>query len=1230
MDNDASGSAYPDPESAYVSPYPQQYGSSHIARNNGPYGDPRTGGLWQAGPGPAPLIHEGFIPRDDHLGPSAVDGDDSEDDLQSLYAKFNLGPSSTPGDDFDISAIDQTVADGFDEDVLAGAFDLPDLDGNAPDMDSDFNISDAESDAAASIDSDMFDQMLDEEANFQERGRGRGRGRPRGRGRGRGRGKRGWKWALKGTEHDPDLEKRTRGRPRGRPRGRAVPRGEGRSAGRPTGPNRPADPGHDFKQFQAQAVSNYLAGDYETAASFARRAIGANPEVFAAHSLLSEILAAQGEAKDSLAALLAGAHTKRDAELWVHVGQKTKELSADTITEESLEAAIYCFSWAIRLNAQDYDARRERLNLLLQLYQLANNGHVAARARNECLNMLKFRPHDVLVAREYAELATISSNDREITKAKEIYDQAIANQPDSTILGPDPDEDEQWNHAMVYLGLVERLEGVDKAIRRFKHLGRLIQQRQEETFWDALSDDDREFDTVEERKVQVEGYRRLKEQQSVESLQARSALPLDMRIKLGLYRIALGGDHHEEAIRHFGHLLNEADSIAELADLFREVADVLRVKGLVEDAIRFYEPLQEVPDTLDTRYYTDLATCYISLNKPEDAEECYKIVIENTPEDWEAKVALAKLYESQDRRDEALPLITDIIRDGRQDALKKSNITIPRKEIRAEQRKRNAELQREADEVENAAILRQAREAAKHSMIDEVILDLGTEEQLELREELTRRGRQKKALAPISGSAEATIKTPRARLSKKIDGKPGAVRVRRIGISSAALERQSKLNEQMRTLKSATDRVQSNYDLMKSCEADMAAGDLDAIAIWKSAVNNMLDEFKDCKYHYPTVKEKHQRFQGYGRQTKLMTEMEAMRDRLAGEQYQGTADDDDTIPTKFHDIPHTTWLDFFCAFALQLAREGEMESCYGNIDNALGCSVFYHSETAVHQLQTTTLACALLFNDEARIASTTRHFMSAAPHATAPYDIFATAFRLHIGPSTWFNAGPTQKYLMRAVKSFDFHVLPDDQRRAWHFNTAERTALTFSGRKIPGYPGLPDLNPSVLTIYGHVMAATQTWPGALNYYFRALALRPGDPTLLLCIGTAYVMGAMKRQAENRHWMIMQGLGFLGRYKRSRKRSAEEKGRKVYEQEAEFNVARAWHFLGLTHLAVKAYRRCLAMQGEIEAQRREGMDVDGEMQVEEYTQEAALGLINIYVTTEQVGRARELAERYLVI
>jgi general transcription factor 3C polypeptide 3 (transcription factor C subunit 4) len=91
----------------------------------------------------------------------------------------------------------------------------------------------------------------------------------------------------------------------------------------------------------------------------------------------------------------------------------------------------------------------------------------------------------------------------------------------------------------------------------------------------------------------------------------------------------------------------------------------------------------------------------------------------------------------------------------------------------------------------------------------------------------------------------------------------------------------------------------------------------------------------------------------------------------------------------------------------------------------------------------------------------------------------------------------------------------------------------------------------------------------------------------LNIGLAYIHFALKRQAENRQHLILQGMTFLFAYYDSRKQSPRIEER----QEADYNIARAYHMLGLSHLAILYYTRVLKKDPDSEGPLREDLILD---------------------------------------
>ena len=123
----------------------------------------------------------------------------------------------------------------------------------------------------------------------------------------------------------------------------------------------------------------------------------------------------------------------------------------------------------------------------------------------------------------------------------------------------------------------------------------------------------------------------------------------------------------------------------------------------------------------------------------------------------------------------------------------------------------------------------------------------------------------------------------------------------------------------------------------------------------------------------------------------------------------------------------------------------------------------------------------------------------------------------------------------------------------------------------------------------------------------------------LSLALGYLHYALKRQADNRHQILMQGLAFLLEYYDCRQRSSIPSEK----QEAEYNVAHAYHLLGLTHLAIPYYERCLAISATAPVE-KSGCGV------EDFAHEAAFALQSFWAASGNMEKARELTEKWLVV
>lgn len=230
------------------------------------------------------------------------------------------------------------------------------------------------------------------------------------------------------------------------------------------------------------------------------------------------------------------------------------------------------------------------------------------------------------------------------------------------------------------------------------------------------------------------------------------------------------------------------------------------------------------------------------------------------------------------------------------------------------------------------------------------------------------------------------------------------------------------------------------------------------------------------------------------------------------------------------------------------------------------------------------------------------------------------------GPTTYYNSGPEQKFVLRAVKAMDFSLLPAEHRATFGFTEGDREKWTESAPETGNVHKLTEHDATLLTLYGHMMFVAATYSSALNYYFRAYVMRPDDPTLNLCIAVAYIQMGYKRQSDNRQYQIQQGLSFMNRYYELRTKDDVA----IRVQEAEFNMALVWHTLGLQHLALPGYERCVSLSSRV---RKEGLEACPGQEnglVEDLAAEAAFAIQGILAMGGDFEGAKAVTEQHLVL
>lgn len=307
---------------------------------------------------------------------------------------------------------------------------------------------------------------------------------------------------------------------------------ERRGRGIRRGQRKALEPSIEFKALHSQATMAFIDHDYEEAEQLALQAILVNPEIFPAYSLLSEIHMARGSNEKALAALFNGAHTRpRDTQVWSKVAQLITERAGEDKLSVARDA-MYCYSRVLTVDKTDVRARFRRAALNRDL------GY-DSKAANDYEYLLKLFPHDTAILRLLAETC-IDMDDagRAIYHYLHSLSHYQTNESEKVT-------SVSWSDVNIYAELYGIQQEYDKGIRHIKSLSRWLLGRSSDILWEAITVDDREWDSEDEpRRNQLEGFIPGR----YESSAYGDGLPLELRVKLGIYRLNLGDQNLKEAI----------------------------------------------------------------------------------------------------------------------------------------------------------------------------------------------------------------------------------------------------------------------------------------------------------------------------------------------------------------------------------------------------------------------------------------------------------------------------------------------------------------------------------------------------------------------------------------------------------------------------------------------------------------------------------------------------------
>lgn len=787
------------------------------------------------------------------------------------------------------------------------------------------------------------------------------------------------------------------GRPRKQHAKRDRPKGSGKrggwSKGMKLGPRPVLEPGSRFSQLHGDAMNAFLDhNDVETAQKLILEAININPEIFSAHALLAETYLSQGEQAKAVTAMWMGAHTfPRDISVWQQCADMVLQRTNYT-RKVAWSQASYALKKVVGLAPGNMEARFQYATALREI-------ETPRKAITQLDKIFNVMPHNSSCLRLYSKCAQDLGK---IEAAINSYKTSISHYMQN---GMTEDDAFEWGDVEEYVDLIARKKGnpitqITTAIKVCKKLARWLLGRIDETYWDEVIVDDREWDAEDEpRRAMVHDYQPDRFDQGAYGL----GLPLEIRAQLGILRLRLGG-HREEALGHFEWLepdgTNEDATVHEFSDLFLRVATALNEAKEHLEALRFYEPLLQIKAFRDHAFYVGAGTSSYICGKTIQAMECFEGALAVDEKSIDARTYISKVHVQEGDKEKAFKFADEAVQLARA-ALPKTD--------RRKYEKKEQRLSREAAE----AALKEANRMAGP------------------RPKRSRKRKRGGAAEEAGDDVEAQVPIP--------GRKPKSRVIVPAGIDEG-------------------ERVRQLYDTLEYNSEAMRAGNEVAKNIWIDCAKDLTDTFIKVKVFFPA--DPNERFMGYQpkRRTKRLTLSGINSETQSAlpspspfsadyalpsiETLDAQEDEPSTPPSDFHSIDFSDWLNVFLEYALVVANDSSFpvasrrESSYRLVNHTLRCAIYRHSPKALHLAHVTWLACALAVHDENTLFNTIlRWFIKASPFCTDAYRLFgAINFLFPHSKQVKYNGEPVhmsfqssnvQKFLFRHIVSIDHYLPPD-------------------------------------------------------------------------------------------------------------------------------------------------------------------------------------------------------------
>lgn len=940
-----------------------------------------------------------------------------------------------------------------------------------------------------------------------------------------------------------------------------------KSAGTKHGPvpkqrrERPLDP--EVAQLLSEANEAYVRNDIQVAEQLYNKVIKADAKNFAAYKTLGDIYHLQGRFNDCCNSWFLAAHlNSTDWEFWKMVAELSAELA-------HVRQAIYCYTRAIRINNEEWECIYNRALLYKEIGQLG-------RAFDGFQKLYAYDPLDANILRE---LAVIYVEYNRVSEAIELYMKVFG--------------DNVTRRNAFILASEDAIDSENES--------------EEET-----EEGDEDLNLTQE---ELDMYPNV----SVKKIAKKHrCIPFDwssLNILAELFIKQNGELHGIKTIKKCARWIQYRETQTFWEDVYDDSEfDNRRFRNAKFQSLTEREKSKSYSLPIDIR--VRLGLLRLNNKNVSEAMQQFQFLYEEKFDEiadlyFEVGVQLCKL----DRYQEAIDFLAPLSQLDEYDTI--------------ELYRPLSKCFRELDQLENA---RDAFEKLvefdpsdlEHKLsLAEVHHSLGNEDEFDklLHEVVEERKKQAKETAPEAPDDTSTGKKARPRLAiapLEEELPSEEIRSATLGTGKPLLEdhnykkapiKKKKTAEEIeREKKEREKKIRSNvlnkYGQLQIYKEGMEVGDATKTTLWIDTASDLIDIFSSIKNFF--VKSRSKKFAGIIKRSRKFNKVIDYRIEKLSKLSQGE-NLMDGLPlmeekittsstTELRGLTYDQWFELFMELALTIARLQSANDASSIIETASEVNVFSQHPERVKMMKFVKLAIILRLQDEQEIVENLRGLLNQFQFNRKIFQLFM--FSVSEGQTSLKILSSTvqQKFFLRQLKAFD------SIRFGQHVNGQASITNKVSNpeRKICTY-----LN----YIYAMLLYSSKGFMPALQYLKRIELEVGDDPMLDLIIGLSHLHRSMQRLTGNRQFQILQGLKYLYQYHEQRLKYYSD----VERQEADYNIGRAYHLLGLFTPAVKYYNKVLNIYDDIKLKRH-----------------AAYNLTLIYNESENFNLSNDLMERYLSI